>query len=52
MHIDRLDHFVLTVQTIETTCEFYSRVLGTQVATFSSGRKALQFGKQKINLAE
>ena len=52
MQIDRLDHFVLTVQSIETTCEFYSRVLGMQVVTFSSGRRALQVGKQKINLHE
>ena len=50
MHIDSLDHLVLTVQDIQTTCEFYSRVLGMQVVTFAEGRKALQFGNQKINL--
>ena len=50
MRIDSLDHLVLTVQDIETTCEFYSRVLGMQVVTFAGGRKALQFGNQKINL--
>jgi catechol 2,3-dioxygenase-like lactoylglutathione lyase family enzyme len=50
MHIDRLDHFVLTVTDVEATCEFYSRVLGMQVVTFGNGRKALQFGQQKINL--
>jgi len=50
MHIDYLDHLVLTVQDIQTTCEFYSRVLGMQVVTFAEGRKALQFGNQKINL--
>ena len=44
MHIDRLDHFVLTVTNVEATCEFYSRVLGMQVVTFGNGRKALQFG--------
>ena len=49
MHIDRLDHFVLTVTNVEATCEFYSRVLGMQVVTFGNGRKALQFGQQKIN---
>jgi catechol 2,3-dioxygenase-like lactoylglutathione lyase family enzyme len=50
MQIDRIDHFVLTVRDIEATCEFYTRVLGMQVVTFAGGRKALQFGRQKINL--
>jgi catechol 2,3-dioxygenase-like lactoylglutathione lyase family enzyme len=52
MQIDRLDHLVLTVRSIEATCQFYSRVLGMQIVTFANGRKALQFGKQKINLHE
>jgi len=52
MKIDRLDHLVLTVQNIAGTCDFYSRVLGMQVVTFGEGRKALQFGRQKINLHE
>jgi catechol 2,3-dioxygenase-like lactoylglutathione lyase family enzyme len=47
-----MDHVVLTVRDIEATCEFYARVLGMQVATFGNGRKALLFGKQKINLHE
>ncbi len=50
MHIDKLDHLVLTVASISTTCDFYSRVLGMSVVTFSSGRYALSFGDQKINL--
>src|SRR6266700_7452245 len=50
MQIDHLDHIVLTVQDIQITCEFYSRVLGMQVVTFAEGRKALHFGNQKINL--
>jgi catechol 2,3-dioxygenase-like lactoylglutathione lyase family enzyme len=50
MQIDHVDHLVLTVQNIQITCEFYSRVLGMQVVTFAEGRKALQFGNQKINL--
>ena len=50
MQIDHLDHLVLTVLDIQTTCEFYSRVLGMHVVTFDEGRKALQFGNQKINL--
>ena len=50
MQIERLDHLVLTVQDIERTCEFYRRALGMQVVTFGGGRRALQFGSQKINL--
>jgi catechol 2,3-dioxygenase-like lactoylglutathione lyase family enzyme len=52
MQIERLDHLVLTVQDIARTCEFYERVLGMQTVTFGGGRKALQFGLQKINLHE
>jgi catechol 2,3-dioxygenase-like lactoylglutathione lyase family enzyme len=50
MHIDALDHVVLTVRDLEKTCEFYSRILGMQVVEFQGGRKALQFGEQKFNL--
>lgn len=50
MQIDRIDHFVLTVASIEATCAFYARVLGMQVVTFGQGRKALAFGRQKFNL--
>jgi catechol 2,3-dioxygenase-like lactoylglutathione lyase family enzyme len=50
MQIDRIDHLVLTVHDIAATCDFYSRVLGMRVVTFGDGRKALQFGQQKINL--
>ena len=52
MKIDRIDHIVLTVRDIDATCEFYSRVLGMRVIVFGEGRKALFFGKQKINLHE
>jgi len=50
MKIDRLDHLVLTVRDIDTTCAFYARVLGMVVTDFGGGRKALAFGAQKINL--
>ncbi|MFS8533990.1 MAG: VOC family protein [Limnochordales bacterium] len=50
MKVDSLDHLVLTVADVEATCRFYSRVLGMEVVTFGQGRKALQFGSQKINL--
>jgi catechol 2,3-dioxygenase-like lactoylglutathione lyase family enzyme len=52
MNIDRLDHLVLTVADIEATCAFYARVLGMEVVTFGAGRRALAFGRQKINLHE
>ncbi len=52
MHVDRLDHLVLTVRSIPATCDFYTRVLGMTEVTFGNGRKALQFGSQKINLHE
>ncbi|EIJ78092.1 Glyoxalase/bleomycin resistance protein/dioxygenase [Bacillus methanolicus PB1] len=50
MKIIRLDHFVMTVKDIETTCQFYSEILGMEVVAFGNGRIALQFGHQKINL--
>lgn len=50
IRIDHLDHLVLTVASIERTCDFYSRVLGMTIETFGEGRKALIFGRQKINL--
>jgi catechol 2,3-dioxygenase-like lactoylglutathione lyase family enzyme len=50
MKIDRLDHIVLTVASLDATCTFYSAVLGLEVSEFGGGRKALLFGRQKINL--
>ncbi len=50
VRIDHLDHLVLTVASIEESCDFYARVLGMGVETFGEGRKALTFGNQKINL--
>jgi catechol 2,3-dioxygenase-like lactoylglutathione lyase family enzyme len=55
MMISHLDHLVLTT-TDETACvDFYTRVLGMALETFSAGspsvqRKAFRFGQQKINL--
>jgi catechol 2,3-dioxygenase-like lactoylglutathione lyase family enzyme len=49
IQIDRIDHLVLTVATIEATCAWYVRVLGMEVREFGA-RKALHFGRQKINL--
>ncbi|NBC17883.1 MAG: VOC family protein [Bacteroidetes bacterium] len=50
MTIDRLDHLVLTVRDLDATLDFYTRVLGMTAITFGKGRKALRFGRQKINL--
>jgi len=50
LQIERLDHLVLTVRDIHSTCAFYSRVLGMEVVTFGEGRKAVAYGQQKINL--
>ncbi|WP_034853055.1 VOC family protein [Inquilinus limosus] len=56
IRIDHLDHLVLTVASIEATCDFYTSALGMTVETFGastpegSHRKALRFGDQKINL--
>jgi catechol 2,3-dioxygenase-like lactoylglutathione lyase family enzyme len=48
--IDRLDHLVLTVRDIAASCDFYAKVLGMEVVTFGADRKALAFGRQKVNL--
>jgi catechol 2,3-dioxygenase-like lactoylglutathione lyase family enzyme len=52
IEIERIDHIVLTVESIEKTISFYEKVLGMKVETFGEGRKALCFGKQKFNLHE
>ena len=48
--IDRIDHVVLTAHDVDRTIDFYSRVLGMQPVSFAGGRRALAFGRQKINL--
>ncbi|MEM1200159.1 MAG: VOC family protein [Pseudomonadota bacterium] len=45
-----LDHFVLTVASIEDTAAFYQDVMGMRPVTFQAGRTALEFGSKKINL--
>lgn len=53
IRIDHIDHFVLTVASIDAACAFYKRVLGMKVVRFESmgtARVALSFGNQKINL--
>jgi catechol 2,3-dioxygenase-like lactoylglutathione lyase family enzyme len=50
VRVDRIDHFVLTVRDVAATCDFYSRVLGVEIEYLEDGRRALRFGRQKINL--
>ena len=50
MKITGLDQMVLTVGDMERSCDFYRKVLGLDVAIFEGGRRALTFGRQKINL--
>ncbi|BCG95954.1 VOC family protein [Mesorhizobium sp. 131-2-1] len=47
-----IDHFVLTVRSVEATCAFYERVLGLRRLDQSNRPTALLFGSQKINLHE
>jgi len=48
--IQSIDHLVLTVQNIQTSCHFYKTVLAIDSVEFKPGRYALCFGQQKINL--
>lgn len=53
--IDHLDHLVLTTANQDACVDFYTRVLGMKLETFTGGsppveRKAFRFGNQKINL--
>ncbi|SDD42621.1 VOC family protein [Pedobacter soli] len=50
MDIKNLDHLVLTVSNLESTCRFYNLALGMEIVEFGENRKALKFGNQKINL--
>lgn len=50
MRVDRLDHLVLTVVDVGAAIRFYTEVLGMEEVTFGSGRKAVGFGRSKINL--
>lgn len=52
MRIRAIDHFVLVVLDIEATVKFYTRVLGLEAREIASGRWALFFGNQKINLQQ
>ena len=48
--IDRIDHFVLTVRSLEATLDFYERVLGFRRDIRPGAPASLMFGRQKINV--
>lgn len=45
-----IDHFVLTVASLDATCDFYQRVLGFKRIDTPGRPTALAFGRQKINV--
>ena len=50
--IDRIDHLVLTVRSLETTLAFYERVLGFTRESLPGRPASLKFGRQKFNVHE
>ena len=50
MEIERLDHLVLTVRSIDGSIASYRDVLGMREVRFAEDRRALSFGAQKLNL--
>jgi catechol 2,3-dioxygenase-like lactoylglutathione lyase family enzyme len=47
--ISHFDHIVLTVADIDRAVLFYKTVLKMEPISFANGRRAVQFGQQKIN---
>jgi catechol 2,3-dioxygenase-like lactoylglutathione lyase family enzyme len=47
--LDRLDHLVLTVASIDAAIDFYTEVLGMEMVMID-GRKSLTFGVQTVKL--
>ena len=51
--VDRIDHVVLNVTSVEISAAWYQRVLGMEREEYGGkNRTALRFGAQKINLHE
>lgn len=50
MDLDTIDHVVLTVRDIPASVAFYTRVLGMREVIFGNDRRALAFGRCKLNL--
>src|SRR3569833_2689430 len=52
MDLDTIDHVVLTVRDIPASVAFYTRVLGMREVIFGNDRRALAFGRCKLNLQQ
>ena len=50
IRVSEFDHVALTVADPERTIAFYQEILGMRAVTFGQGRRALEFGHNKINL--
>jgi len=50
--INRIDHLVLTVRSLEATCAFYERVLDFRRVDAPNRPTELHFGPHKINVHE
>ncbi len=50
--IDRIDHLVLTVRSLEATCSFYERALGFTRVDAAGKPTALHFGGCKLSVHE
>jgi catechol 2,3-dioxygenase-like lactoylglutathione lyase family enzyme len=48
--IARIDHFVLTVQSLDATCDFYAKCLDFRRVDSPGRPTALLFGEQKFNV--
>jgi len=48
--ISGIDHFVLTVRSLEATLDFYERTLGMRRELVPNRPASLRFGTQKINV--
>jgi catechol 2,3-dioxygenase-like lactoylglutathione lyase family enzyme len=50
LSVDRIDHVVVNAADVDSTVDWYVRVLGMTRETFGDGRIALRFGDQKLNV--
>ena len=58
MKLEKIDHVVITVKSLNKTIDFYTNILGMKLEEFSSSldnnqiRYSVSFGSQKINIHE
>lgn len=52
MPLERFDHIVLCVNNVETTLDFYDRVLGMERREERPGKWSLHFGSNKISIQD